>query len=520
MLESVRRAVEGTRRVRELARIGAAARTMARAEGADRERAERALAGLMADARGLPMKVGQFLSDGGDREGFRPLVEGVEPELLCDLRPAIERSLGAPIASIFSRFDESQAAASLGQVHRAELHDGTVVAVKVRYPGMPSAVETVLRLAGLLPGIGPIRKWGFDLESYRQLLTNDLERELDYRSEATRQTRFRAGLEMRGLVIPGVFPDLCCEDLLVQTWEEGSPLSEFAARTVEERQQLGRILVKSLFRSLFVLGEVHADPHPGNLKVRHSASGQPEVVLLDFGCTVVISRESRLSLLKLILAARGEGPDVAPLQAYSAMGFDVEKLVAIAASLPALTSLLLQPFRTDELLNLDTWNLGSRLERLLGDHRWWFRAAGPPESLLLLRAFHGLMIQLRTLKVALPWWPLLLESVDEFVFEEARQLELPELPAEVGAKARSLGALAKSLRVRVLVGGREKADVKMPAEAALNLRVIVPEDVLAWLAASSIELDAIEDRVRANGIAPQEILSINDGDKQIDVWLE
>ena len=140
----------------------------------------------------------------------------VEPIALGELRPQIEVSLGAPIEFHFSEFDESSAAASLGQVHRVRLHCGQEVAVKVRYPGIVDQVDAELRLAGLIPGIGPAKRWGFDVDGYRSMLRDDLSRELNYRREAESQQRARVQLQISGLVVPKIVSELCREDLLVQ----------------------------------------------------------------------------------------------------------------------------------------------------------------------------------------------------------------------------------------------------------------------------------------------------------------
>ena len=110
---------------------------------------------------------------------------------------------------------------------------------------VPDVAE--LKLAGLLPGVGPVKKWGFDFGGYKTALRDNIERELDYRSEASRQARFHDQVRVPGLVIRRVREELTRPTLLVQDW-----------------QAVGRVLLSSLLASLFEAGEVHGDPYPGN----------------------------------------------------------------------------------------------------------------------------------------------------------------------------------------------------------------------------------------------------------------
>lgn len=243
------------------------------------------------------------------------------------------------------------------------------------------------------------------------------------------------------------------------------------------------------------------------------------MVLLDFGCTIPVPESCGRSLLKLILACRGRA-DADPLRCFAALGFDPLKLRHISQALPFLCKILFEPFLVNHPLRIDQWNVGARVETLLGESRWWFRSAGPANLFLLLRAFQGLVAQLETLGIALPWWPELERTLGQDRLARARSCQPPLLPAAVAADAKSIGATARALCVRVVVDGRERVGVKMPAEAALDLEEIIPDDVLDQIREAGIDLEAIAARIRASGVAPQELFELHVGEKRYRVWLE
>lgn len=116
-------------------------------------------------------------------------------------------------------------------------------------------------------------------------------------------------------------------------------------------------------------------------------ASRPSVVLLDYGCTVALTMQERMGLLKLIVACV-ERDETDPLHCFCAMGFDGE-LCPLHRILPALCDILLEPFAEDRPFSTREWHLGSRCDALLGELKWWFRAAGPPQLLFLMRAFQG-----------------------------------------------------------------------------------------------------------------------------------
>ena len=466
MLEQIKRGAQ-------LAKIGWNLRkTGENYSEAERALAKRHLVNLFAQSKGITMKVGQLFADDSVDNPYNQLVDSIEPLPLNTVIPEVEKALGGNIEQFFSIFKAAEHAASLGQVHYAELHDGTPVAVKVQYPDIQKAVDAELKLAGLLPGAGPVKKWGFDLSSYIDTLRANMERELDYLSEARRQQEYYQKVKVAGLVVPKVYMELCRKTILVQSWETGDKLEMITHWTIDDRLETGRILLKTLLASLFEAGLVHGDPHSGNYLFRKDKNGVPEVVLLDYGCTIPVDRTERLSLLKLIVATRSS-KDISALSAFVSMGFELDKLAKIAKSLPMLARILFRPFLAEDRFRVVDWNLKKDFESLLGERRWWFRSAGPSNLFLLLRAFQGLTGQLGSLQAYIPWWKLLYEAVSLDTFAAAGQMCLPELASEF-TEGTEINSIATTLHVKVLKNGVSKASVELPAELVLDLKNIIP----------------------------------------------
>lgn len=506
-------------RVAKMAQIARTARQTTRGSDEARRLAKHALANLLADARGVPMKIGQFLATMPGDEIFQGLVKSIQPRSLSEMLPVLQEGLGRPVKEVFSSIDESEAAASLGQVHHAVLLDGTQVAVKLRYPDISDAVEAEMRLAGLIPGVGPAKKWGFDLGAYKTALKQNMDRELDYRDESQRQERFRRACQVPGLVVPRVYDEWCSSGVLVQSWESGQRLQAVQDWSHAQRVRVGTILMTNLFASLFVTGEIHGDPHAGNLYFRRKRVGTPEVVLLDYGCTVPVPEHARWSLLKLIVGCH-DRDETDPLRCLAAIGFDPNKLLPIADVLPALCQLLFEPFCRREPFSTQYWDVNRRVGALLGELRWWFRSAGPANLILLMRAINGLVSQLVTLKVILPWWGVLVDALGEGMIDHARHYTPPPLSSHVNRGNQTFQSVAQFLKIRVTEASRQVVALSMPASQVPFIQDQIPEDVLTKIRDAQINLDEIVRRTCEQGIVPGELFTLDTGCRQYRVWLE
>ncbi len=221
----------------------------------------------------------------------------------------IEHQLGAPASNLFAIFPGKPiAAASLGQVYKAQMHDGRWVAVKVQRPKLHAKLVldlAVIRLLAQFTGPFLPLNLGDDLTAIVDEFGNTLFREIDYELEADNAERFAALFDDDpSIVIPGVERMLSSQKVLTTTWLDGVKLQE---RSVLEENQLDpTTLVKAGviagLRQLLEFGYFHADPHPGNLfALPGGRDGNGRLGYVDFGMMDMLSNDDRLTLTDAVV---------------------------------------------------------------------------------------------------------------------------------------------------------------------------------------------------------------------------
>jgi predicted unusual protein kinase regulating ubiquinone biosynthesis (AarF/ABC1/UbiB family) len=268
------------------------------------------------ELRGAFMKLVQMLSMRDDilpTEALQVLSvvqSSVPPMDYALIRKQITRELGQPPEKLFAFFDEEAfAAASLGQVHKAQLKTGEEVVVKVQYPGVDETVkqdlQNVKALLQTFTLIGrEVMRQKIDQSDVYRELEERLHEELDYVNEAKNialfQKMFRDDDEV---VIPDVYPDLSSRRVLTMSLLEGYPFKEILGPGVDQslKDWLALKYFRVLWRQIFEFGVLHTDPHPGNYLVTF----HPKLVILDFGSIRVFPEDIRKAyhrLAKAILA--------------------------------------------------------------------------------------------------------------------------------------------------------------------------------------------------------------------------
>ncbi|WP_433592745.1 ABC1 kinase family protein [Nocardia sp. CA-145437] len=277
---------------------GTRVQMIGRTEEARRVLAERStlqaaqqLVTVLGGMKGAAMKLGQMLSvlevdliPEAHREMFRAKLAELRDRApavdFAAMRKVIEDDLG-PLSRVFAEFDETPvAAASIGQVYRATLHDGRTVAVKAKYPGVDDAVAADMRnlefFSRLWKSALPSAADGGVLDEIARTIGT----ELDYVREA--RTQHRVAARYRGhpyIVVPDSIEEFCAPHVLVTEFIDGSPFEHIRTLPAADRDRLGELIYRFYITGLFTDDEFCGDPHPGNMLL--AADGR--IGFVDFG---------------------------------------------------------------------------------------------------------------------------------------------------------------------------------------------------------------------------------------------
>lgn len=339
------------------------------------------------------------------------------------IRRQIERELGKPPEDLFSHFEpEAFAAASLGQVHRACLHSGEEVVVKVQYPGVEATVKQDLQnikaLLQVVTLIGrDVMRQRIDASDVYRELEARLYEELDYENEARNIERFRAMFaDDKEVIIPKVYPEYTSRRVLTMEYVEGYPLATVLGPGVD--QQLKDWVAKKFFRlvwrQIFEYGTLHTDPNPGNYLVTY----HPKLVILDFGSIRVFPEPIRRAYLQLAdaLLRSDEG---AMAQAFVALDFldsdqDPRPMIQIMRVIfaPVLVD---RPFDPREY---NTVERGIEVARIAVENRLF---KDPGHRVFLVRALMGLDAYLKQAGTVTNWHREFRSCVEQALKREAKR---------------------------------------------------------------------------------------------------
>jgi predicted unusual protein kinase regulating ubiquinone biosynthesis (AarF/ABC1/UbiB family) len=264
------------------------------------------------ELEGLLIKVGQFLSIRADLlpgkfvEQIQDLVDKVPASPWKEIKLVLEREWEGPIEEKLLSIDTTAiASASIGEVYRGKLIDGTDVAVKVQRPTIRSIIRTDFRSLSIIiwfaHHFAPVPKGFINFKMLFQELKTVIEREVDFTKEMESVNHFRQRFQsIPNLIIPKVYSQLCTSQVLVMDWVEGTRITdeEYLDHHVINREELSQRLFRIFIPQWLEAGTFHADPHAGNVLVKSDGT----IVLIDFGMVGEISKKDAANFQELLQA--------------------------------------------------------------------------------------------------------------------------------------------------------------------------------------------------------------------------
>lgn len=369
---------------------GAAAQADAFMRNADR------IVETMGQLKGAAMKIGQMLSI--DTDGLPPefvdrlsaLQRSAPPMDWDTLRGQVESALDRPIDEAYQFFDPDPiGSASIGQVHRARLFDGTDVAVKIQYPGIAATLESDLKNLSALLNMGRVFASKARLEAFLEEARQSLLEEADYDREAQSLLKYGPLLaSLPGIRTPKAFPDLTAPTVLTMEFIEGEKIDE-GLLALEDEGARREILERLIYAFVWMFHDeqiIHADPHPGNFLL--TADG--DVAILDFGCIRTFTPTFTDGMLHL-LCAFWDGDGAAAQRHYRRLGFGPEDgALPSPEKLTAYHDLILAPLGEKGPFNFGEWAVNAEVRRFMRGNLEFLKMVPPADSLMYFRVVAGL----------------------------------------------------------------------------------------------------------------------------------
>lgn len=468
---------------------------------------------------GMFAKIIQLLGNSNEQiESLKQWQRNFESNLsVKEIEKIVTNEFGKDWNLIFSEITDVAFCASIGQVNKAYLTDGSLVALKIQYPNVEKSIKDQLKLLKILPvseNFGPMKKWEVQASEYYQMIYDTLNKELNYLLEVNNQSEFAQSMKDLEIVkVAKIYPDLVSKKCYVQEFLHGDQVDQvIKAWTPFEKEVLAKNMLKVFLFSVFEGGIIHEDSNHYNYIFQKDPI--IKVCVLDFGQCIRVDKNYQMALLKLFdMTVNQTNED--PFGYLVDIGFDAKKLKHIHLALPVVLSILFDPFISKYNYDLKTWDYKNKIEKVLGDAKWWFRSAGGVKFFEIMKAFMGIKSIIERLEVKINWNEIYHETL-QLVNHDWKNYQTQNTLDD----SFTFDAIAQHLKIKVSENGVSKVDARFPARVLLEIEEFIDNDVLNQLAANNINIQELIRTKMSTGLVPGEVFSLKSDNKEYKVWLE
>lgn len=364
----------------------------------------------LSEMRGAAMKVGQLISmDSGQlvprefSEVLTRLRDDAHSMPLGQVADILNEAWGKDWSGQFEQFSFTpMAAASIGQVHKATLKTGQVLAIKIQYPGIRRSIDSDVDNVGRLLNLFNVLPDQLSMDELLEDAKAQLHVEADYVLESEAIKTFARHLPKDGIFeVPEVIDALTRENVLAMSFQDGAPIDQLAEAPVEVRDRASTAMLELALREVFDWGLVQTDPNFSNFLYQPD---RERIQLLDFGATRRYSQERRVALKQLLSACVAEDVDQIQEAATEVGYLNESDPLIYKKSVIELLLTATSPLRGNTSFDFGQSTLADRMREIVVDLRM-NQSAGrmpPPDVLFLHRKLGGLYFLLARLRARVP----------------------------------------------------------------------------------------------------------------------
>lgn len=466
---------------------------------------------------GVAQKIHQFA--GMRKTHPRSLLEGLaKPQWIPEGRARLN-ALHPLLAKHLDFIDPQVLQGSIAHVYRARDIDGNWLALKVRRPGIAKAIQADTALMRHSLYAAKSFRRGFNAEAYTGFFSEELKDELDLLREARVQSLVQTGrVSDPRTIIPEVISELSNAEVLAMRWESSQPLAAAAALGESERDALLNQLACVLMDTLFEKHILLADLNPGNLGCwsEDLLRGQgPSLVVYDFGSALEMASQQVEGFKSLLLAVKNHQD---PMPALNQLGFQLELLQPIEKEILPYLEISLAPFLCEAEFDFTSWQRKEKAHALLGEKRWTFMQAAPPNLFAWMRCFQGWFYWHGILNRPFKYGPALfkkLQGLDRAIIGDVKHTTETFMKS-----ARGTSRMARTqLHIHVKVQGESRVKLSLPGHCAGMLGDLMDPEIKSQIESQGIDLIKLSHQCVKSDFAPSDIFRWENDSKSVHIFL-